>query len=196
MKHPEIEQDRKCMMRAVPLLLMFLAAAGCNIIPNRNPTGEPFPTVTARTLDGARVELPDSFAGQVVILVVLYDKSAQFDADRWMLGLLQVKVDAPIREVLTVPSTIGFLLSPLVTDEMKKSFPTSNWGTILTLYGNDADPVATMTGMVDSRFARVFLLSPDGRVAWFADAGYEGKLVLRLMEEINHVRRGYEGAAF
>lgn len=70
----------------VPTLLVMHGCA--STVPNRDPTGEVFPTVTGESLEENEVTLPDAFAGEPVVLLVGYRQGTQFDIDRWILGLM------------------------------------------------------------------------------------------------------------
>lgn len=165
------------------ILLAALLIAGCSdALPNRNPTGEAFPAVTGESLDGRQADLPGALAGQPAIVLIGYLQEAQFDIDRWFMGLIQANVEVPILELPTIPGLTATLASGWIDDGMRSGIPEEDWGVVVTLYGSAAEPVARLTGTTNGRLARVILLDEDGTVAWFHDKGYSASKALELAE--------------
>ena len=155
---------------AVPLFSMI---AGCaTTAQNRNPTGESFPSVRGQSLDKEPVKIPAAFAGGPAVLLIGYKQSAQFDIDRWLMGLIQAKVEAQIVEIPTIPGLVPSLASGWIDDGMRSGIPREDWGSVITLYGREAKPVAALTGTESGQRARVIVLDANGKVVWFDDAGY------------------------
>ncbi|MGE3171891.1 MAG: hypothetical protein AB7O97_04645 [Planctomycetota bacterium] len=151
--------------------------------PRRDPTGERFPSVTATALDGTLVRVPEDFAGAPLVLLVGYEQDAQFDADRWLLGLLQAEVPVAIRELPTIPGFVPRLLAGTIDSGMRSGIPDEDWGAVITVY-DDAAAVAAFTGNEAGRTMRVLLLDERGTVAWFHDRGYSAGTLLRLLEAL------------
>ena len=168
---------------ATTLLLAAACLAGCsNPIPNRDPTGELFPTVIGQSLEEQRVELPTDLAGQTAVLLVGYEQDAQFDIDRWLMGILQAEVDAQILEIPTIPSLVATMASGFIDDGMRGGIPVEDWSVVVTLYGSAAKPVAELTGTTNGQIARVLVLDAQGRVSWFDDKGYSARKAIALAE--------------
>ena len=108
--------------------------------PNRNPTGDPFPPVSGESLKGEAIELPAAVAGDPAIFMVGYVQATQFDLDRWTLGFAQAK--AKIR-VVEVPAVVGWFpnvfLQSTIDNGMRAGIPSEDWGSVVTLYGADAN---------------------------------------------------------
>jgi hypothetical protein len=155
-----------------------LGFSGCSTIPRRNPVGETFPTVTGTSLAGESVTLPGQ---EPRILLVGYLQEAQFDLDRWILGLLQAGAPVPILEVPTIPSRIASAFAGTIDEGMRGGIPKAEWGGVVTLYGGSGDPVAELTGTKGGRNGRILLLDAEGRVVWFHDAGYSPATLLDLL---------------
>lgn len=165
------------------LLLLAVALTACSEpIPNRDPTGQAFPAVAGESLAGEPVELPAALEGQPAIVLVGYLQEAQFDIDRWLMGLIQAGVAIPILELPTIPALVPTLASDWIDDGMRSGIPEEDWAVVVTLYGSAASPVAELTGTENGRLARVILLDADGRVAWFHDRGYSATRALELAE--------------
>ena len=163
---------------SMPLCLLALALAGCsNPRPNRDPTGEAFPEVEATSLSGEAVELPATLAGSRAVLLVGYVQNAQFDCDRWILGLMQAETPVPLYEIPTIEGMVPGMFAGSINNGMRNGIPEEDWGSVLTVYG-DAGDIVRLTGKENPRNARVFLLNEHGEIAWFHDRGYSaGKLM-------------------
>lgn len=171
------------MKRLAFLLILGAALAACSEpIPNRDPVGEIFPSVSGESLAGESVDLPADLAGQPAILIVGYLQEAQFDIDRWLMGLIQAGVAVPILELPTIPDLVPTLASGWIDDGMRSGIPDEDWAVVVTLYGSAARPVAELTGTDNGRLARVILLDSGGRIAWFHDRGYSAARAIELSE--------------
>ncbi len=168
---------RSAYVALVPLLALLTACS--SVPPNRNPVGEWFPTVRGESLDGDEYTLPDDLRGDMTLLLIGYVQKAQFDADRWMLGLLQAEVPVRVREVPAIDSRIASLFANSIDGGMRSGIPSEDWGSVITVYG-DAGKIARFTGREKPRNMRVVLLDAEGRVVWFHDRGYSPRLVLEI----------------
>lgn len=172
---------KRMLLPALLLLVGLGATFSCSgPIPNRNPVGEPFPRVTGESLETESVTLPDAVAGEVAVLLVGYKQNAQFDIDRWLLGLLDAGVDARLYELPTIPGLVPTAISGWIDDGMRSGIPQEDWGAVVTFYGDAARPIAELTGTENGRNTRVLVLDRQGQVVWFADGGYSARLALEL----------------
>jgi hypothetical protein len=141
------------------------------------PVGLPFPSVEGRSLAGESVRLPDDFLGAPSVVLIGYQQRAQFDADRWLFGLLQADLDLRIVELPTIPGWAASLASRWIDEGMRGGIPQEDWSSVVTLYGGEAAPVAEFTGTEGGNNVRVLLLDGGGVVRWFHDRGFSaGKL--------------------
>ena len=166
--------------RLVPLLLVFPVLACRTVLPNRDPLGQPLPELVGKALDGREVRLPDSLLGQPAVLLVGYEQEAQFDADRWLFGLLQAETPARLLEVPTIPGLFGKALSGTIDSGMRAGIPHEDWGVVVTLYGGTASRLAQFTGTENGRNMRVLVLDASGAVRWFHDRGFSAGKLLEL----------------
>ena len=164
-------------------LLAVLALTGlvaCSSpLPNRDPTGERFPTVTGTPLDGGTLVLPDELAGEPALLLVGYVQDAQFDLDRWLIGLLQLETPVRLLEVPTIDGLVPGLFAGSIDGGMRKGIPSEDWGAVVTVY-DDAEAIVEMTGDTNPRNGRVLLLDREGVVRWFHDRGFSAGKALEL----------------
>ena len=152
------------------------AVGGCaTTLANRDPIGEAFPSVRGQSLEKEGIQIPAAFTGGPAILLVGYKQSAQFDIDRWLMGLIQAEVKAQIVEIPTIPGLVPSLASSWIDDGMRSGIPREDWASVITLYGRAAKPVAALTGTESGQRARIVVLDPMGKVVWFDDEGYSAR---------------------
>ena len=176
----------------IPALLMLSACS--SPLPNRDPTGAVFPDVVGQSLEEETVALPSALAGEPAILLIGYEQDAQFDIDRWLMGLIQSGTDARILELPTIPGLLGSLASGWIDDGMRSGIPKEDWSVVVTLYGSAGAPVAELTGTTNGRLARVIALDAKGTVVWFDDTGYSARKALALAEVISSLRDASSGS--
>ncbi|MCA8980876.1 MAG: hypothetical protein H6831_10135 [Planctomycetes bacterium] len=165
-----------------PFLPLLLLLAACSSpLPNRDPLGEPFPSVRGESLEGTAAALPEDLAGAPAVLIVGYLQDAQFDADRWLFGLLQSETTLRILEVPAVRGWVPRMIRGRIDQGMRDGIPSEDWGAVVTVYG-DADRLAEFTGTELGNNVRVFLLDARGEVVWFHDRGYSAGVLLELLE--------------
>ncbi len=172
---------RRTLAPLASLALAAALAAGCSSThPRRTPLGEPFPAVVGESLAGERVALPEDLAGEPAILLLGYVQDAQFDLDRWILGLVQLETPVRVIEVPTIEGLVPGLFAGRIDEGMRGGIPAEDWGVVVTVYGEGAERVAEWTGTEGPRNGRVLLLDAEGRVAWFHDRGYSATKVAEL----------------
>lgn len=164
-------------------LLVTLAACGTTI-ENRNPIGEAFPLTEGATLEEEPVELPTAYAGRPAVLLIGYKQDAQFDADRWIYGLMKSELDVAIVEVPTIPGLVPSWVSGWIDDGMRSGIPREDWGAVVTVYGSAAKPIASLTGTENGRNIRAVLIDGQGVVRWFHDRGFSPGKLIELEEAV------------
>jgi hypothetical protein len=175
------------MKRTISSLALAALTISCtsSSIGNREPTGERFPSVVGKTLADEEVRLPEDVAGGPAILLIGYLQKAQFDADRWLYGLLQADLGARIYEVPTIPGLFPRALAGTIDSGMRSGIPSEDWSSVVTVYGDDAQAIVALTGNQNGRNMRVLVLDADGRVAWFHDRGFSAGKLLELGEAVS-----------
>ncbi len=173
---------RKPRWFAVSLIAVVLCAGCTSPLPNQDPTGQPFPSVVGQSLEKVEVALPQDLLGRSTVILIGYEQEAQFDIDRWLLGLMQTKVDAQLLELPTIPSLAATFASKWIDDGMRSGIPQEDWGVVVTLYGPAAKPVAEFTGTEKGRLARVVVLDERGLVIWFDDKGYSPRKAMQVAD--------------
>jgi hypothetical protein len=147
-----------------------------------------FPTVVGTTLEGEELTLPAAYAGEPAVILVGYQQRAQFDIDRWVMGLIQADIDAPMLEIPAVPGLAAAFASDLIDQTMRDGIAEEDWAFIMTLYGQAAQSLAEFTGTERGQMTRVFVLDAEGRVAWFDDGGFTARKALEVREVVDLLR--------
>ena len=166
----------------IPALILTLvlmgAGASCNAtIPRRNPVGEAFPSIQAKDLDGKPRQVPEEFAGAPVLVLIGYVQKAQFDVDRWLLGLAQADRGLAVIEMPAARGLVPRIIQGTIDGGMRSGIPSEDWRSVITVYSK-AELIADFTGTENPRNARALLLDPMGQVIWSHDRGYSaGKLL-------------------
>jgi hypothetical protein len=182
-------------MRMIHVAIVVLATAGCASVPNRDPSGETFPTVRGTTLASQTMTLPAAVRGKPAILLVAYDQDAQFDVDRWVLGLLQLGTPiAQLFEVPTVSGVVPTVLGNTIDSGMRSGIPREDWASVITIYGDGAT-VERFTGTERGLNARVLLLDENGKVIWFHDRGFSPSVALQLDARVRALASAAEPSA-
>lgn len=157
-----------------------LLAACSSTHPRRVPLGEALPPVVGKSLAGDRVRLPADLSGEPAVLLIGYVQDAQFDLDRWILGLVQLQTPVRVIEVPTIEGLVPGMFAGRIDEGMRGGIPTEDWAAVVTVYGKEAVKIAEWTGTERPRNGRVLLLDAQGRVAWFHDRGYSAGWVTQL----------------
>lgn len=158
----------------------FLLPGCASTVANVDPTGTAFPRVRGETLSGEARTLPDDLAGRPAVLLVGYVQRAQFDLDRWLVALAQARTPAQVVEVPTIDGLVPTAISGWIDSGMRSGIPSEDWGSVITVYGEQAAAIVERTGNTEPRNARVFLLDAKGAVAWFHDRGFSASKLLEL----------------
>jgi len=175
--------------RLAVFALMFLVLGCGSPLPNRDPTGERFPSVRGTALSGDAVALPADLAGAPAVLLVGYVQNAQFDLDRWILGLLQAETPVRLLEVPTIDGLVPGMIANSIDSGMRRGIPEEDWGTVVTVY-DDAASIVAFTGETRPQNGRILLLDADGVVRWFHDRGYSAGVLLQLDAAVRALGEG------
>ncbi len=168
---------------ALGLLLATIATGCSSVTPNRNPVGEPFPTVRGTSLAGADWTLPGDLAGAPALLLIGYVQNAQFDLDRWMVGIDQLGIEVRYYEIPTIDGLVPGLFAGSIDGGMRRGIPEELWGGVITVYG-DADRIVALTGDENPNNGRIALLDGDGRIVWFHDRGFSPLHLRQLADAV------------
>lgn len=175
-------------------LLCLASLVGCSSRPGVEMQGEvvgrSFPAFKGEALDGRVVNFPDAIRGKKHLLLVAYVQEAQFDVDRWVLGVLQAKAPVAILELPTIKSLGARLAKGFINRGMQRGIPKEDWPSVITIYG-DASAVSSFVGDIPGNNACALLVDEKGIVRWSHREGYSPRelmdlvaVVQRLNEEV------------
>lgn len=169
---------------AVAVLLVGCASS----FPNRNPVGETFPPVTGQSLAGAEQQLPDAFRGRPVVLLLGFVQDAQFDIDRWLIGLDMTATAVDVYEIPTIQGMLPRMFRTRIDDGMRAGIPQGLWKAVITVY-DDGAAVQAFTGNANPNNARALLLDDAGDVVFFHDEGFSVAALNALRQRLQGLRR-------
>ena len=153
-------------------LCLFLILTSCSQTYLSNSTiGDKFPTVSAKKLTGEVIVVPDAFLGERHLLMIGYKQNAQFDIDRWLVGINQLGLKVPITELPTISGMIPAMVSSQIDEGMRKGIPTADWASVATVY-DGAEKIVRFLGNEKPNSAYLVLLDINGNVVWKYHEGY------------------------
>lgn len=169
------------MFRIYLLLLSVVLFTGCStvVVAPEKVTDTAFPQVEGISLAGNKVTVPDDFKGKPTVLLIGYLQKAQFDIDRWILGLLQADIPAQIVELPTIAGMMPQMVQGFINNGMRRGIPENDWAAVVTIY-EDADKVIQKFGNERPQNAYVVLLNKQGEIVWTANSGYSAGQILDL----------------
>lgn len=165
-----------------------LAACGSVVKPAGSVTTSPFPKVTGENLKSERVTLPDAYRGRNTLLLVGYAQKAQFDIDRWILGVLQADIPVEIVEVPTIAGMVPQMVQGFINNGMRGGIPQSDWASVVTVY-EDAPKIIELLGNERPQSCYAVLLDRAGVVVWSSNIGYSAAQILALKEIVAKLPR-------
>ena len=187
--------ERKAMFHKFNLILLLgclVICAGCNsnkLPPIEGVQGQRFPRVSGQDLNGKLVVLPDDFAGRPALFIIGYERKAQFDIDRWILGLAQSGIKIPIVEVPTIEGLVPGLASKWIDDGMRSGIPHEDWSSVVTIYEH-AQKITDALGKTETQNAQIVLLDGSSAISWFYNRGYSASMLLTLKDKIANLESG------
>ena len=143
-----------------------------------------FPSITARSLEGTEVRLPEDFAGERIVVIVAFQRHQQSLVDSWVPWLDERAAADPGLRFYELP-TIGRMWIParrFIDGGMASAIrdPVILRRT-LTVYG-DVGRVTGPLGITTRSTIALLLLDSSGAVRW-SDAGGFDAATARSLED-------------
>lgn len=167
---------------------VFLGACGSVVKPSTTVTQVPFPRVSGESLTGDRVTVPDAYQGKNTLLLIGYTQRAQFDIDRWILGVLQADIPVEIVEVPTIAGMMPQMVQGFINNGMRSGIPQSDWASVVTVY-EDAGKIVELLGNERPQSAYAVLLNRSGVVVWSSNIGYSASQIVALKKVVQELTR-------
>ena len=159
-------------MKLFTLVFTLLLVTGCSTVyPNKDITGQTFPTITGQSLEKKILTIPNDFDEEVTLLLIGYVQNSQFDIDRWLIALDMTQTQVSVYEIPTIQGLFPKMFSTFIDNGMRKGIPKPLWKGVVTVYG-DGEQVQEFTGNENSSNARVVLLNKAGEILYFYDQGF------------------------
>ena len=175
-------------IRICLFLSLFAIFACTKTYQSQDPKGLVFPKVQATSLTKKEVIIPDFFKGKPILLLVGYIQDSQFDIDRWILGLKQLKTPIEIAEIPTIQGFFPRMIQGTIDDGMRSGIPEEDWKIVFTVY-QDAEKIIKFLGNTRPLNARIVLIDESGVVDWFYDKGFSSD---RAIELDGFIRKKYK----
>jgi ABC-type Fe3+-hydroxamate transport system substrate-binding protein len=168
------------------LILATISLSGCSpqVAAPSNIKNSRFPSVQGTSLKAEKVAIPEHYEGKNTLLLVGYVQRAQFDIDRWILGVLQANIEVEIVEVPTIAGMLPQMVQGFIDDGMRSGIPKSDWGSVVTVY-EDASKIIAALGNERPQSAYAVLLDKQGRIVWSSNIGYSAAQILELKKLVD-----------
>ena len=160
---------------------LILCLTGCmTTYPNNQLVGKTFPAISGTSLEKETIDIPQAFTDNFTLLLLGYKQDAQFDIDRWLIGLDMTNTDLPVYELPTIQGMFPRMFSTMIDNGMRAGIPKYLWKGVITVY-EDGDKLQRYTGNENPNNARVVLINDTGKIVYFYDQGF-------AVEALNQVR--------
>ncbi len=163
------------------IILVFLQGCVSYNYPKTVQLGDRMIRATGESLDGKPYIIPDDFLGKKTLLLFGFVHDAQFDIDRWLIGLDMTKTQISVYEIPTIKGMLPRMFSTFIDDGMREGIPKEIWKGVITVY-KEGDAVQRFTGNQSPKNSRVMLLDETGTVIHFYDRGFS-------VDALNEVRK-------
>ena len=159
-------------------LTISALAASCALFA-AGPIGSPFPAVEATALDGKKWTLPQDLAGKPAVFLIGYKQKSQFDIDRWLIGLRQLRTPVRYFELPTIKGMLPGMFAGSIDNGMRSGIPREDWNGVIAIY-RDAGKIVSLLGDKNPLNARVVLIDEKGAIRWFHDRGFSAEVLEEL----------------
>lgn len=171
-------------MRLIISALLALLISACSATyPNKEITGQTFPSVSGESLEKQEVAIPEAFSGKKTLLLIGYKQDSQFDIDRWLIGLDMTETQVDVYELPTIAGMFPRMFKTYIDNGMRKGIPKSLWKGVITIY-NDGDKIQQLTGNTNGNNARVALLNEKAEIIYFYDQGFSVEALKAVREKL------------
>jgi hypothetical protein len=150
------------------------------------------PRLEATALDGSRLVLPDSTAGNITLVGFGYQRKSQDDLNSWLVPFRQEYTAADGFHAYEVPmmgTRIPGLLRGVINRAMRNAIAEPNRRWVAPYYG-DIDGYSRRLGVDDRSRVQMFLLDGSGLVRWHASGRADSTGLAGLRLEVAKLAAG------
>jgi len=165
-------------------ILLFIMSACSTKYENRQIISELFPSVSGKNLEGVVSNIPKDFSGRKVLFLLGYVQNAQFDIDRWLIGLDMTNTEVEVYELPTIQGMFPRFFETQINQGMRNGIPKSLWKGVITIF-DDGETIQEFTGNINPNNARVILLNEKTEILFFDDSGFSVESLNNLRTQIN-----------
>ena len=177
------------MIKYIVFLFIALLLTGCDTSPIKTPDqdtqiiGMKFPTITAETLGGIKLTLPDAAEGNITLIVIAFKREAQSQLDSWLRPFMKEFGSTPGFTFYEIPMLAIYwkLMSWMIDSGMRSGIDVKKHKNVMTYYGN-INKYRQFLQLEDLRRGYVFLLDREGFIRWRGQ-GYSTKDSLQEMRD-------------
>jgi cytochrome oxidase Cu insertion factor (SCO1/SenC/PrrC family) len=171
-------------MRIFLLTLFLSALSACSTnYPNKQISGQYFPSVSGQTLEKNKINIPKDFKNKTTLLLLGYTQNSQFDIDRWLIALDMTKTNVATYEIPTIQGLFPRMFSTTIDNGMRSGIPKSLWKGVVTVY-KDGGIIQAFTGNDAPNNARVILINTNGKIIYFYDQGFSVDALNNLRDSL------------
>lgn len=167
-------------MKYIAIIAALLLSGCMTTYPNQDVAGQQFPVIEGTSLERDEVTMPAAFDNDLTLLLIGYKQNAQFDIDRWLIGLDMTETQLPVFELPTIQGMVPRMFKTFIDNGMRAGIPKPLWKGVITVY-EDGDRVQQFTGNENPNNARVLLINRQGEILYFYDQGF-------AVDALNEVR--------
>jgi hypothetical protein len=158
---------------AIILISMFLLAM-------QNSPRTKFPSLTAETLAGNKITLPEAVKGKKAFLVIAFERKAQSQADDWYeVYAKQFQAEGYVFYELPMISSMWKWMSGFIDSGMRSGVPSYKHNNVATYYG-PLDEYIKAFGVKDRSLVYVFTLNEQGEIVGRTSGGVEPGKIMQL----------------
>jgi hypothetical protein len=177
------------MIKCMVFIFVSILFTGCDLFSQDSLTKDPqivgtkFPTISAETLAGTRLTLPDAAEGNITLIVIAFKREAQAQLDSWLRPYLQEFGTKPGFTFYEIPMLALYwkLMSWMIDSGMRSGIEVKKHNNVMTYYGN-INKYRRALDLDHLTRGYVFLLDPEGVIRWQGQ-GYSTKDALQEIRD-------------
>ena len=146
---------------------------------NAKIVGIEFPKISAKTLAGTKITLPDTAKGNITLIIIAFKRESQPQLDSWLKPFMEEYGGKPGFTFYEIPMLAWYwkLMGWMIDSGMRSGIQKEKHKNVMTYYG-DYSIYRRMLGLEDVTFGYAFLLDREGIIRWH-ERGYATKEKIR-----------------